>query len=78
MTEKIIIEKSHALYRLTAYPGRSLVVTAQDMRDIFDYCLQHRAEIEAEAKPIQHPRSYEEIETEIQELREQEEREDYE
>ena len=50
MTEKITIRKLHAGYSLTAYPHRSLVVTAQDLRDIYDYCLLHMAEVEAEAQ----------------------------
>src|SRR5260370_926764 len=46
-TMSIAIEKLHAGYKLTISPHRSLVLTAQDLRDIYDWCLSHMRELEA-------------------------------
>lgn len=45
----IEIEKLHDGYRLVAYPYRSLALTAQDLRDIYNWCLLHMRELEAAA-----------------------------
>jgi hypothetical protein len=50
MAEKITIEKVHAGYKLTCYPHRSLVVTAQDLLDVMDYGLRNARTLESEAR----------------------------
>ena len=49
----IAIEKLHAGYKLTASPHRSLALTAQDLRDIYDWCLSHMRELEAASTSAQ-------------------------
>lgn len=46
----IKLEKLHRGYRLTDWTHRSFVLSAQDLRDIYNWYLLHKAEIEAEAK----------------------------
>jgi hypothetical protein len=46
MTE---IAKLHAGYKLTAYPHRSLVLTAQDLLDVYEYVLLNANTLTREA-----------------------------
>ena len=57
-------------YRLRSR-GQVMTVDAQALRDLTDWGLLHMRELEQEAKQAQPPaKSYEEIETEIQEMKE--------
>lgn len=48
--EKVTIEPLHAGYKLTVYPHRSLILTAEQLQSIGRWCLSHGEELEQEAQ----------------------------
>jgi len=70
--EALTVEKIAAnRYRLRSR-GQVMTVDAQALRDLTDWGLLHMCELEQEAKQAQPPaKSYEEIETEIQVIKEE-------
>jgi hypothetical protein len=47
------IKKLQSMYRVTVAPGQSVVMAAQDLRDIYEYALLHMSELEREAKTVE-------------------------
>jgi len=55
MPENIqVLKLRYGVYRLYSIPGNEgMTVTAQDLRDIADWCLLHMSELEQEAGQVE-------------------------